>query len=225
MIGVVEKCIEIVTVLCVWDPSLWYNLGSLKECYLLPGDLSLLEHWLPWRPRVLFMSFEMIAQKLWCHFAAILKRKNALLNFDCDPWIGSPYSQCFLPHTPFSCCSPVCSLTLKSRTSCDRLAILNGMGWEGTKAKLLWHFSLLCACLLHSLKSNLKDSAKFDLSLILSGVFIFIFLSFFPCGKQCTTQFIRRSLKCHLVLNSSFTVVTFYQPSNLYFSVRCFSLD
>lgn len=47
--------------------------------------------------------------------------------------------------TPFSCCSPFCSFTLKRRISCDRLAILNGMGWEGTKAKLLWHFSLLCA--------------------------------------------------------------------------------
>lgn len=157
-----EKAFETVIVLCLWDPSQWCNLDSSTA--VSKNVTCCLETFLclNWRPRVLFVSFEMIAQIPWCHFATTLKRKNALLNCGCDPWIGSPYSWCFLPHSPFSCCSPFCSFTLKSRISCDRLAILNGMGWEGTKAKLLWHFSLLCACLLRSLKkSNPKDTAKF----------------------------------------------------------------
>lgn len=148
----------------------WYNLDSStavsKSVTCLPRNLTLV-HWLPWRSRVLFMYFEMITQILWCHFAAIHKRKNALLNFDCDPWIGSPYSWCFLPHTPFSCCSLFCSFTLKSRISCDRLAILNGMGWGEQRPSCydIFLFFVLASCF--SLKSNLKDIAKFDLSLIL----------------------------------------------------------
>lgn len=55
------------------------------------------------------------------------------------------------------------SFTLKSRVSCDRLALLNGVGWEGgTKAKLLGHFALFFVRASSLLKSYPKDTAKFD---------------------------------------------------------------
>lgn len=113
--------------------------------------------------------------------------------------MGSPYSWCFLPHTPFSCCSPYCSFTLKSRISCDRLALLNGMGWEEQRPSCYDSFSSLClpGAFLEKqpLKSNPKDTDKSDLNLILSVVFLFLILLLSSCGKQYTTEFSRSSLK------------------------------
>lgn len=70
------------------------------------------------------------------------------------------------------------------------------MEWDGrNKGQVAMTVSLLCACLVHSLKSNPKDTARSDLNVILSVLFLFLVLPLSSCGKQYTTKISRSSLK------------------------------
>lgn len=75
----------------------WHNLDGFTSETLGPSG-TLISYW---KPRVLFVTWKMIWHVFWYYFASVVKnkRKNILPNFHCDPWLGSPYSWRFLPHS------------------------------------------------------------------------------------------------------------------------------
>lgn len=139
---------------------------------------SFLEHWLPCRPRVLFVSFEMIAQIFWCHFAAILKRKNALLHFDCDPELDLHIADVSSPtlHSAVVLLSVVSRL----RTGSHVIGWPSWMEWDGREQRPscydIFLFFVLASCV------PWKATQKILLNLTSAWFFqecLFLFSSFF----------------------------------------------
>lgn len=178
-----KNAIETVTIFGLCKPSQWHYLdGSKSETLRLflwsLGPWSLLINVVcPGRLRFLFVSFENDCTNtlilLW-NYKEKKRRKNILLDFDCDPRIEFLF-WCFLPHPPFSCCS--LSVVSRLRAGSHLRGWASWMEWDGRKQRPSCYDIFLCSlCMTLELVKKLpKEIAWFDLNWKLSQVLFFCF--------------------------------------------------